>query len=88
LERASSNLLGIICPPVEIGLTDISKSGDAMSSPSGTPSSDRPGKGYKALGAIETRIELYVNADSEKTTHFRAVGRSENPGVPVVIRWA
>ena len=46
--------------------------------------------GYKSLGATDTRIELYVNADSEKTTtHFEVfklqyTGRWKNLGVPVV----
>ena len=42
--------------------------------------------GYKALGATDTRIELYANADSEKTTHFEVfklqnTGRWKNLGV-------
>ena len=30
----------------------------------------------------------FVELVSKELDHFRAVGRSENPGVPVVIRWA
>ena len=35
-------LVGIICPPVESVLTDLSKSGGAMASPPGTLQDDRP----------------------------------------------
>ena len=52
--------------PVGIGLTDLPNIVGA----SGPPQFRHHCNGYKALGATDTRIELYVNADSEKTTHF------------------
>ena len=42
----------------------------------------------KSLETVTERIEEKASLYVRKTTVlYRAVGRSENPGVPVVIRW-
>ena len=69
------NVVGTICPSWSRQgyLTDLLNSGGV------TPSSRQAYNGYKALGATDTRIELYANADSEKTTHFEVL-KLQNTG--------
>ena len=76
---ASSNGMGIICPLVGIGLTELPNSGDAKAPPLTTA---------LLLHFLEKRVKHdQVIIDVYFVSICRPVARSENPGGHVVLWW-